>query len=103
MRQKLAHSEMLLAALVTSNWNSLDRNGRALQALTTQLGWQMLQLPEYNKYTNAFQRSTVALVEAARARDSDAALPAYNALVTSCVECHRYLARSRIARGSPAR
>ena len=27
MRQKLQHSEALLAALVTSNWDSLDRTG----------------------------------------------------------------------------
>jgi hypothetical protein len=98
MRQKLAHSETLLAALVTSNWSSLDRNGRALQALTTQPGWQVLQLPEFNKHTNAFNRSAAALVEAARMRDGDAALPAYNDLVSSCVGCHRYVARSRIVR-----
>jgi len=103
MRQKLQHSEALLAALVTSNWDSLDRNGRALEALTMQLGWQVLRLPEFNKYTNAFQRSTAALADAARARDGEAALPAYNALVSSCVECHRYVARSRIVRKTPAR
>lgn len=103
MRQKLQHSEALLAALVTSNWDSLDRNGRALEALTTQPGWQVLRLPEFNKYTNAFQRSTAALVDAARARDGEAALPAYNGLVSSCVECHRYVARSRIARNAPTR
>jgi hypothetical protein len=102
MRQKLEHSEALLAALVTSNWDSLDRNGRALDALTMQLGWQVLRLPEFSKHTNKFQRATAALVDAARARDGDAALPAYNALVSSCVECHRYVARSRIARKPPA-
>ena len=49
MRQKLQHSEALLAALVTSNWDSLDRNGRALEALTTRLGWQVLRLPEFRQ------------------------------------------------------
>jgi hypothetical protein len=102
MHQKLELSETLLAALVTSNWNSLDRNGRALDALTMELGWQVLRLPEFNRYTNTFQRSTAALVDAARARDGEAALPAYNALVASCVDCHRYVARSRIARKPPA-
>ena len=74
-----------------------------LEALTTRLGWQVLRLPEFNKYTNAFQRSRAALVDAARARDGEAALPPYNGLVSSCVECHRYVARSRIARNAPAR
>ena len=101
MRQKLEHSQALLAALVTSNWGSLDRNSRALELLTMEPGWQVLRLPEFNKYTNRFQRSTAGLVDAARARNGDAALPAYNALVASCVECHRYVARSRIARKPP--
>ena len=35
---------------------------------------------EFNRYTNAFQRSTASLVDAARARDGEAALPAYNGL-----------------------
>lgn len=98
MRQKLEHAEALLAALVTSRWDGLDRNGRALQALTMQPGWQVLRLPEFNKYTNAFQHATAALLDAAAARDSQQALQAYNGLVSSCVECHRYVARSRIAR-----
>jgi hypothetical protein len=102
MGQKLDHSEKLLAALVTSDWDGLDRNARALGALTTQLGWQALQLPEFNKYTTAFQRSTTALGDAARARNGDAALQAYNALVGSCVQCHRYVARSRIVGRTPA-
>lgn len=102
MGQKLERSEQMLAALVTSNWDSLDRNTQALRALTTQLGWQALQFPEYNKYTDAFQRSTTALGDAARARDGEAALLAYNALVSSCVQCHRYVARARIVRRTPA-
>jgi hypothetical protein len=102
MRQKLLHSEALLAALVTSNWNSLDRNSKALDALTMQPGWQVLRLPEYNKYTNAFQRATDALVTAAGGRDTEGAVSAYNSLVGSCVGCHRYVSRARIARTTPA-
>ena len=105
MRQKLQHSESLLAALVTSHWNSLETNGRALQTLTMQPGWQALREPEYNKYTTAFERATNRLVDAARARDGQAALSGYSALVGTCVDCHRYVARSRIARttASPRR
>ena len=101
MRQKLQHSEALLAALVTSNWSGLDTNSRALDTLTMQPGWQVLRLPEYNKYTNAFQRATDALVTAAGARDTEGAVSAYNGLVGSCVACHRYVSRARIARMLP--
>jgi len=97
MREKLAHSERLLAALVTSNWVALDRSGRALEAVTNKPGWDVMRLPEFNKYTVAFQRATQALVASAGKRDQREALEAYNGVVASCVECHRYVARARIA------
>jgi len=97
MRQKLAQSQQLLAALVTSNWGSLGSGSRDLEALTRLPGWDVLRLPEFNKQTLAFQRAIQALDDASRQRDQRTALTAYNGLVASCVECHSYVARSRIA------
>ena len=97
MRQKLAQSQQLLAALVTSNWASLGSGSRNLDALTSQPGWDVLRLPEFNKQTMAFQRAVQALADASKQRDQRTALTAYTGLVTSCVECHNYIARSRIA------
>ena len=97
MRQKLAHSQQLLAALVTSNWASLASGSRDLEAVTHQPGWEVLRLPEYNKQTLAFQRAIQALDDASKQRDQRTALNAYNGLVASCVECHNFVARSRIA------
>ena len=97
MRQKLAQSQQLLAALVTSNWASLGSGSRNLDALTSQPGWDVLRLPEFNKQTIAFQRAVQALAEASKQRDQRTALAAYNGLVGSCVECHNYVARARIA------
>jgi len=97
MHQKLEHSGRLLAALVTSDWAGFGRHSRALQEVTTKPGWDVLRLPEFSKYTNAFQHATEALVTAADERDQRRALAAYNGLVASCVECHRYVARARIA------
>jgi cytochrome c556 len=97
MQQKLAQSQQLLAALVTSNWMALSQRTAALQALTSQPGWQVLTTPEFRDQTAAFQRAMQALAAAATQRDQRTGLAAYNQLVTSCVECHRSMARSRIA------
>ena len=97
MRQKLADSQQLLAALVTSNWASLASHTRDLEALTNQPGWDVLRQPEFNKQTLAFQRAVQALADASKQRDQLTALRAYNDLVASCVGCHNYVARSRIA------
>ena len=98
MQRKLDASQQLLAALVTSNWVALDRRGRALKAQTADPGWDQMRLPEFQKHTAAFVHSTDALIEAAGRRDQREALAAYNALVASCVECHRYVSRARIVK-----
>jgi Cytochrome C' len=97
MQQKLAQSQQLLAAVVTSNWGALTQRTQALESLTRQPGWQFLQTIEYRTYTAAFEKATRALAAAAQQRDQRTAATAYNELVSSCVECHRYVARSRIA------
>ena len=97
MREKLTESQQLLTAVVTSNWTELDRHTRAIEALTNQPGWDVMHMPEYHDQTVAFQRALAQLRTAAQQRDQRTALAAYNGLVTSCVECHRYVARARIA------
>ncbi len=97
MREKLTRSAQLLAALVTSNWVALERESAALDAVTLKPGWDVLRSPEYVRQTGNFHLSVEALEEASRLRDQRQALAAYNGLVASCVECHRYMARARVA------
>jgi cytochrome c556 len=91
MRQKLAESQQLLGALVTrtggrspaiarrSDADDAARMGRAAAA-------------RFHNYTTGFQKAVQALADAAGRRDQRTALSAYNALVSSCVECHLYVA-----------
>ena len=97
MRQKLEHAQAVLAAVVTSNWAELERNSRALAAITNDPAWMVLQTPEYTKQSEAFVRAANDLVEAASRRDLEAAPLAYVTLTMRCVQCHRYAARARIA------
>jgi len=101
MREKLELSEILLGGLVTSNWASLHKTTGSLIDVINRPGWQVLQAPEYVRQTSAFLKATQALLEAADARDQRTALTAYNGLVASCVECHRFVARSRVAGRRP--
>jgi hypothetical protein len=102
MRDKLELSEVLLGALVTSNWGALGKSAQALVAVTNRPGWQVLEAPEYVRQTRAFLNATQSLIDASGQRDQRVALTAYTGLVASCVECHRYVARLRVA-GQPPR
>ena len=97
MRQKLETSQGLLAAVVTSNWADLERRSEALIRITNDPAWAVLNTPEYARQSQAFLHAAHDLVEAAKRRDLDAAPLAYTSLTLSCVQCHRYVARARIA------
>ena len=98
MREKLSHSQAILAAVVTSDWTALDRESRALAIVVKDPSWSVLTAPEYLRQSDVFQRALQRLIEASAKRDLDAAAAAEVSLTLSCVECHKYLARQRLAR-----
>ena len=102
MRTKLNHSQRILEAVVTSNWQLLDSESRDMASVVRDPAWSSLATPEYVRYTDAFLRATDDLAEAARLRDLEGASLGFMSLTTSCVSCHRYLTRARIASTRPA-
>lgn len=101
MRAKLEHSQKILEAVVTSNWQSLDRESRELALVVRDPAWSSAMMPEYVRYGEAFLRATDDLTEAAKARDLEGASLGLISLTTSCVGCHRYVARARIVTTLP--
>jgi hypothetical protein len=101
MRTKLEHSQRILEAVVTSNWLQLDRESRAMAAIVRDPAWAVLAMPEYVRHSEAFLRATDELLEAAKSHDLERASLGFMSLTASCVNCHRYLARARIATPRP--
>ncbi len=97
MREKLVLSQKILEAVVTSDWVSLEMHSRELERLTNDPRWTVLKYPEYSRYSTAFVRAVQDLHAAAVERDLEKAPPAYAAVTLRCVECHRYVARARLA------
>lgn len=99
MRAKLAHSQAILGAVVTSNWTVLDRESRALALVVRDPAWgAALTEPDYLRQSDAFSRALQDLIEASAKRDLDAAATAQIALTASCVRCHMHMTRRRIAK-----
>jgi hypothetical protein len=98
MREKLVHTQKILEAVVTSDWVGLETHSRELERLTTDPRWMVLRFPEYARHSTAFVRAIQDLHRAAAQRDLDQAPKAYVAVTLQCVECHRYLARERLAK-----
>lgn len=98
MRKKLDCTQKILEAVVTSRWVDLEARSRELEALTNDPAWTVLKAPEYARHSAVFREAARALHDAAAKRDLEATPQAYVALTLSCVQCHRYLARNRLAR-----
>ena len=97
MREKLGHAQKILEAVVTSDWVALETHSRELERLTGDPRWLVLKSPEYAGHSAAFIKSIQALHDAAAQRDLEATPKAYIDVTLRCVDCHRYLARERIA------
>jgi hypothetical protein len=97
MREKLGHTQKILEAVVTNDWVALETHSRELERLTRDPRWIVLKYPEYARHSSAFVRAIQDLHLAAAQRDLERTPKAYIAVTLQCVECHRYLARERLA------
>ena len=97
MGEKLDHAEQMLRAVVTSDWIALEAHSRELERLMRDQRWTVLNYPEYARHSDAFRRAVQAVHTAAVQRDLERAPQAYSEMTLRCVDCHRYLARARIA------
>ena len=97
VRKRLKVSQKILETVVTSRWADLATRSRDLENLTNDPAWRVLTAPEYARQSSAFRAAVRTLRDAAAKQDLDAAPKAYIAVTVSCVECHRYLARKRLA------
>jgi hypothetical protein len=100
MDQKLAHAQEILKAVVTSDWVALETHSRELEQLTRDPRWMVLKYHEYARHSDAFVRAIQQLHRAAAQRDLEATPRAYVDVTLRCVDCHRYLARERLAEQS---
>ena len=98
MEKKLVHAQEILKAVVTSDWVALEMQSRELERLTRDPAWTVLQFHEYRQHSDAFVRAVQTLHRAAAQRDLETSPRAYVDLTLQCVECHRYLARARLAK-----
>lgn len=97
MRVKLGHSQKLLEALTTEDFDAMAKESQKLSLLTLAEQWSVLQTAEYEQHSREFRRTADALTEAARKKNIDGAAFAYVDLTMKCVNCHKYLKHVRAA------
>ena len=91
MRQKLAHAQDLLEAVVLADHVAIERLANELVLLSEASTWSPLQTPEYLHYASNFRESTKILIDDAEARDIDGVSLSYMEMTLTCVQCHKHV------------
>jgi hypothetical protein len=94
MRQKLEFSKLILEGLTTENYESINKNAKALRRLSQASEWEVPTIPnatDYVTFTAEFQRLCDELATKSKEKNIDGATLAYLRITMSCVNCHKYV------------
>jgi len=97
MQRKLDHAHALLEALIVEDYESLEESAAALQALSREAGWFVLESEEYAERSTAFQLALGEIESSAKKRNLDGAALGYVEMTLKCVQCHEFLRGTRRA------
>jgi hypothetical protein len=99
MHTKLSNTQVLLKAIVTTDYKEIDRAAVALTRISESeiVSWQNPPKREYTDQAMLFMISVDDLREASRKRDIEGVGAAYSNLITTCVHCHAFVRDARVA------
>lgn len=97
MREKLEHSKSLLDALVRADYEAIERLANELVRVSEASTWSPSQEADYLRHALDFREIAVILSEEAQAGNIDGVTLSYVEMTRTCVRCHRYLSRARLA------
>jgi len=98
MREKLEHSQKVLEGITMEDYQLILVHSQKLSAMSQNSDWKMFRNPEYLEHSTSFRRYADTLTQAAKERNLDQATVAYLGMTMSCVECHKFVRRRRVAR-----
>lgn len=97
MREKLVHSQSILAGLTGENFKLIELNAEKLAALAENGAMRTSQRAEYLEFVLVFRKNAANLARAARERNLEAATQSYLAVTRNCIECHKFLRGNKVA------
>ncbi len=95
MQLKLGYSQKVLEGIVLEDYDMIAKNAQKLGLLTQDENWQVLQTPEYHRYSEDFEHIAGRLKDAAQDRNLEGAALDYVQLTLNCVNCHKHVRGER--------
>lgn len=97
MERKLDHAHSVLESLIMEDFEGLEESARALEALSEEAGWFVLQTPEYMQRSTGFRLAAAQIEASAREKNLQGAALGYVEMTLKCVQCHQFLRGTRRA------
>ncbi|MDB5386099.1 MAG: hypothetical protein JWM11_1745 [Planctomycetaceae bacterium] len=101
MRKKLKLSEQALEGIVNEDFQMIQKAAEELDKMGRQKEWDVFSLDEYAHFSAEFRRIAKSLGKQAEKKNIDGAVNAYMQMTMSCVECHKFTRRVRMADATP--
>jgi len=95
MKRKLLASQKVLEGIALNDFEKIEKNAEELLLISKAAEWHVLRTPEYQLFSNTFQRSANDLIKNARSNNLDAAALSYVDLTLTCVRCHKHVREER--------
>ena len=98
MRSKLDSAQNILEGLTVEDYDLIKKGCDNLIVMSKAAEWQIIHGPVYAQDSNEFRQATSHLKKMAEAESLDGAVLAYLRVTMSCVNCHKHVRASKIAR-----
>jgi len=91
MAQKRIHSQIVLDGLMREEYQTIILAGENMRKMRADKRWERLASEDYRRYSEDFETSAQAMVDAARRKNLDGCMTAYVKCLQACYNCHKYV------------
>jgi hypothetical protein len=90
MHRKLEYSQKLLEALALNDLDNAAKSAEDLIRVRKEVSWMVIKTPEYEIWSDEFERSAKSVIKAAKVKNLEEAKLNYLGLTLACFHCHTY-------------
>lgn len=98
MREKLKDAQQVLEGLALEDFEKIKQGADHMQHMSKATEWHVIAGPEYAQHSAEFRRCCEQLFKHADRKNIDAVAISYLHLTTTCIDCHKYVRSTRVAR-----
>jgi hypothetical protein len=92
MAQKRAYSQIVLDGLMSEDYQTIILAGENMRKMRSDKRWQQRPTSaDYNRYSEDFEKSAQAMIDAARRENLDRCMTSYVKCLQACYNCHKYV------------